>query len=84
MTIDERIERLHTDITRIAQSRGIGPPTTIILNRQGFIDWYRYCQQQDIDHERWRGRQIIIDKTSPCKVAVSYHPDQKLLEKVKD
>lgn len=82
MNPSQEIERLFSDISRISSQRGKPPPTTIIINAEMFIDWIRFCEEQDLDPMRWKGKQIIVDQDQPFRVAVSYHPEQEKIKRV--
>lgn len=81
-----RIKRGYEDLTHIAKScrNPSPPPTTIIMNLSFFSKWFYWCEENDYDHERWEGVQIIIDKESPAPLAFSYHPDQETLEETNE
>ena len=70
MNIFQEIKRLFDSITEI----GGKEPTTIVLNKQAFTDWFYYCEENDLDYTKWMDKQVILDKKQPFRVTVSYHP----------
>ena len=81
-TIHDKIADLYDNIDDIASGRGLPPPTTVVLNLEGFRDWYYYCEERGLDHTNWEGKQIIIDKEGVFPVAVSYHMDQSIFKQL--
>lgn len=85
LNIHQRIKRLYHNISDIGASRGAPPPTTIVMGMLVFKQWYEYCEENDLNYMEWKDKQIIIDKDSPPNLlAVSYHPDQQILEETED
>lgn len=85
LSINEKIESLYHNISDIGASRGHPPPTTIVMGILTFKEWYEYCEENDLDYMKWQDKQIIIDKQSPLKLlAVSYHPNQQILDEAED
>lgn len=85
LNINEKIEQLYHNISDIGASRGHPPPTTIVMGMLTFKDWYNYCEKNDLNYMKWQDKQVMIDKQSPLKLlAVSYHPNQQILEEAED
>lgn len=83
--INESIRRLYESIKESFEKRGHPPPTTIVMGMLTFKKWFYYCEENDINYKRWKGKQVIIDKTSPPRLlAVTSHPEQDIMEKAKE
>lgn len=53
-------------------ARQTEPPNVIVLNRKGFIQWYKYCEENNIDHTHWEGVKIMIDQEQLFTVCVTW------------
>lgn len=42
-----------------------GEPGKIVMNEEFFIEWFYFCQENELDYRKVEGAEVWLDKTQP-------------------